>query len=107
MVSAQTEGKDDFIMAETHKPPHPGVLVKEAMEGLGLSINAFAKKLDVAPSTIHRIVTERSAISPEMAVRLSITIGQSARLWMQRQAEYDLWHVRKQFDSSGLHPLAP
>ena len=30
------------------------------------------------------------------AVRLSMTIGPSARLWMQRQAEYDLWHVRQQ-----------
>ena len=83
-------------MAKPYQPPHPGSLVKAEMESLGFSINAFARKLDVSPATIHRLVTEKSAISPEMAVRLSMTIGQSARLWMQRQAEYDLWHVRQQ-----------
>ena len=83
-------------MAELYHPPHPGSLVKAEMEGLGLSINAFARKLDVSPATIHRIVTGKCAISPEMAIRLSMTIGQSARLWMQRQAEYDLWYVRQQ-----------
>ena len=82
-------------MAEKFIPPHPGSLVRAEMEGLGLSINAFARKLDVSPATIHRLVTGKSAISPEMAIRLSMTIGQSARLWMQRQAEYDLWHVRQ------------
>ncbi len=82
-------------MAASYQPPHPGSLVKAEMESLGFSINAFARKLDVSPATIHRLVTEKSAISPEMAIRLSMTIGQSARLWMQRQAEYDLWHVRQ------------
>ncbi len=107
MVSAQTEGKGDFIMAETHKPPHPGVLVKEAMEGLGLSINAFAKKLDVAPSTIQRIVSEQIAISPEMAIRLSATIGGSAQLWLQRQSYYNLKNIEHHVDVSRLPQLRP
>ena len=94
-------------MVESYQPPHPGEIVRAEMEGLGLSINAFARKLDVTPATIHRIVTGKSAISPEMAVRLSMTVGQSPRLWLQRQAEYDLWRVRKQFDGRGLQPLKP
>ena len=94
-------------MINRYIPPHPGELVRSEMEGLGLSINAFARKLNVTPATVHRIVTGKSAISPEMAIRLSMTIGQSPRLWLQRQAEYDLWHVRKQFDGRGLQPLKP
>ena len=31
------------------------------MEGLGLSINAFARELDVTPATVHRVVTEKAA----------------------------------------------
>ena len=92
-------------MAEIFNPPHPGGLVKEAMEDLGLSINAFAKKLKVSPATIQRIVTEKSAISPEMALRLSATIGSSARLWLQLQADYDLWHVRERIEACELHSL--
>ncbi len=51
----------------TAKPPHPGSHVKHAINGLGLSLNAFARKLKVFPATIHRIVTEKVALSPEMA----------------------------------------
>lgn len=92
-------------MTEMFNPPHPGGLVKEAMEDLGLSINAFARKLKVSPATIQRIVAGKSAISPEMALRLSATIGSSARLWLQLQADYDLWHVRDRVDASELRSL--
>lgn len=86
-------------------PPHPGSLVRAVMEELGLSINAFARKLNVAPSTVHRIVTENAAISPEMAVRLSVTLGDSADSWMQHQVDYDLWHARKRVDVSELQVM--
>ncbi len=92
-------------MTEMFNPPHPGGLVKEAMEDLGLSINAFARKLKVSPATIQRIVAGKSAISPEMALRLSATIGSSARLWLQLQADYDLWYVRDRVDASELRSL--
>ena len=95
------------VMQEMQKPPHPGSLVKAVMEELGLSINAFARKLNVAPSTVHRIVTENAAISPEMAVRLSVTLGDSADSWMQHQVDYDLWHARKRVDVSELRVMRP
>lgn len=92
-------------MRKVFIPSHPGILVKEIMDGLGLSINAFARKLLVSPATIHRLVTGKSAISPEMALRLSATIGSSAQLWMQRQAEYDLHLARHTVDVSRLPHL--
>ena len=51
-------------MINRYIPHHPGELVRSEMEGLGLSINAFARKLNVTPATVHRIVTGKSAISP-------------------------------------------
>ncbi len=92
-------------MTETNKPYHPGILVKAIIDDLDLSINAFAKELKVSPATIHRVVTGKSAISPEMALRLAATIGISAKLWMQRQAEYDLFNAQKQVDVSRLPQL--
>ncbi len=89
----------------TVKPPHPGRHVRRAMEDSGLSYNAFAKKLNVAPATIHRIVTEKSAISPEMVIRLSATVGQTAQYWMQFQTDYDLYHASKRVDTSELKLL--
>ena len=75
------------------------------MEGLGLSINAFARELDVSSATAHRLVTEKAAISPAMAVRLSMTVGHSAEHWLGYQVDYDLYLARKQLDVSRLLAL--
>ncbi len=89
----------------TAKPPHPDSHVKQVMDDLGLSINAFARKLDVASATIHRVVTEKSAISPEMAIRLSATVGHTAKYWLQFQTDYDLYYASKRVDTSELKLL--
>ncbi|MDH5694683.1 MAG: HigA family addiction module antitoxin, partial [Gammaproteobacteria bacterium] len=39
-----------------------------------------------------------SNISPEMALRLSITLGRSAESWLAMQDHYDLWHAKKTVD---------
>lgn len=91
---------------EESRPPHPGQYVRKAMEDLGLSINAFARELDVSAATVHRVVTEKSAISPEMAIRLSMTVGHTAHHWLGYQVDYDLYLARKHLDVnriSGLH----
>lgn len=93
-------------MFERHQSPlHPGIFVKEAIDRLGLSISAFARKLEVSPATIQRLVVGKSDLSPEMAVRLSATIGESELVWMSRQAEYDLKIARNRVDVSQLPQL--
>ncbi|CAI0706227.1 Uncharacterized HTH-type transcriptional regulator YddM [Serratia entomophila] len=92
-------------MNRMHNPPHPGELLKETMETLNLSARGLAKALDVAPSTVQRLITCKSDISPEMAIRLSIVIGSSEQVWMGLQDAYDLWHARQNIDVSRLHKL--
>lgn len=89
-------------MAEQYQPPHPGRPVREAMEALGLSINAFARELRVSPATAHRLVTEKAALSPEMAVRLSAVVGHSPNYWLQYQVDYDLWNALERVDVSAF-----
>lgn len=92
-------------MTQMFNPPHPGELIKETMETLNLSARGLAKALDVAPSTVQRLITGKSDISPEMAIRLSIVIGSSERVWMGIQDAYDLWHARQSIDVSKLRKL--
>ncbi|CAI1719917.1 HigA family addiction module antitoxin [Serratia proteamaculans] len=92
-------------MTQMFNPPHPGELIKETMETLNLSARGLAKALDVAPSTVQRLITGKSDISPEMAIRLSIVIGSSERVWMGMQDAYDLWHARQTIDVSKLRKL--
>ncbi|EJI84658.1 MAG: HigA family addiction module antitoxin [Alishewanella agri] len=92
-------------MANMYNPPHPGELIKEAIEALDISARKLALALDVAPSTVQRLISGKSDMSPEMAIRLSAVIGSSEHVWMGMQDAYDLWHAKQKIDVSRLQRL--
>ena len=82
-----------------HNPPHPGEFITNVyLDPNGWSGRELAMKLGVAASTLSRILTGSSAISPEMALRLSKSIGRSPESWLAMQYNYDLWHARQNVD---------
>ena len=89
-----------------HNPPHPGEFIRETyIEPFDISIRSLAKNLGVAASTLARIVSERSAVSPEMALRLSKAIGRSPESWLAMQDNYDLWQARKSANLSQVRKI--
>ena len=79
-----------------HNPPHPGEFIADTyMEPNGLSCRYLASKLDVAASTLSRVLKTQSGVSPEMALRLSKALGRSPESWLAMQDNYDLWHAKK------------
>ena len=76
-------------------PPHPGgVVLRECIEPLGLTITNAAAALGVTRTTLSELVNGKRGISTEMAVRLSKVFGGSAESWLTQQAHYDLAQVR-------------
>ncbi len=76
-------------------PPHPGgVVLRQCVEPLGVSITAAAAALGVTRTTLSELVNGKRGISPEMAVRLEKVFGGSAESWLIQQAQYDLAQVR-------------
>jgi antitoxin HigA-1 len=76
-------------------PPHPGVSVRiNCLEPLGLSIADAAKVLGVTRQALNNLVSGKSGISPEMAVRLSKAFGSSPEVWLGMQIDFDLAQVR-------------
>jgi addiction module HigA family antidote len=79
-----------------HDPPHPGEILRElCLEPLGVTVSAAAKALGISRKTLSAILNGRAAISPEMAIRLSIAFDTSAESWLTQQAQYDLWQAEK------------
>ena len=77
-------------------PPHPGgVVLRQCIEPLGLTITKAATALGVTRTTLSELVHGKRGISPEMAVRLSQVFGGSAESWITQQAHYDLARVRR------------
>ena len=91
------------------KPTHPGgILRRHYLEPLSLTITEVADDLGVSRKTISKIMNERGAITPEMALRLSKAFSTSAELWMNLQTNYDLWVVsQKRGDLDDIKTLVP
>jgi addiction module HigA family antidote len=86
-------------------PPHPGEMIGDALRELGISISAAARQLGVTRQQIHNVVAGRSAISPEMALRLEKGLGSSADTWLKMQLNYDLAQVRARANSINVERL--
>ncbi len=77
-------------------PTHPGAILREdVFPALGISIAAAARELGVSRQTLHRVLHERTGVSPEMAVRLGKYCGNGADIWVRLQAAYDVWQAEQ------------
>ena len=85
------------ISRDPNRPPtHPGELLREmVLPAIGEPVTAVAKKLGVTRQHLHRVLAEKAAISPEMAVRLGKFCGNGPGLWLRMQQAYDLWHAER------------
>ena len=78
-----------------HNPPHPGGIVKrQCLEPLGLTVTRAAKGLGVTRQALSELLNERTGISVEMAIRLSKAFGSTPEAWLGMQMAYDLWQAR-------------
>jgi len=90
-----------------YNPPHPGEFITDIyLEPNGISGRELALKLDVAPSTLSRILKGSSRVTPEMALRLSKAIGRSPESWLAMQDAHDLWLARQHVDLQRVGKLA-
>jgi len=89
-----------------HNPPHPGEFIKEVyLSPFSISSRQVAEKLKVSPSTFNRLIKGENNISPEMALRLSKTLGRSPESWLSMQDAYNLWHAKKNVDLREVEKL--
>ena len=89
-----------------HNPPHPGEFITAIyLEPYGVSGRELAYRLDVAPSTLNRILKGHSRVTPDMALRLSKALGRSPESWLAMQDGYDLWLARQSVDLARVSKL--
>jgi addiction module HigA family antidote len=88
-------------------PPHPGALVQDNLTELGLSVAEAASGLGVTRQQLYNVINGRSAITPEMAVRLERAFGGTAALWLRMQNAFDLARVHAAGVTDNVRRLAP
>ena len=89
-------------------PKHPGgILLRQYLEPLKITISDLAKVLGISRKTVSKIVNERGAITADMALRLSRAFNTTPELWLNLQRNYDLWHAAQESsDWEEIEPIA-
>ena len=76
------------------KPTHPGkIILEDYLKPLSITITEMASTLGVSRKTLSKVINERGAITPDIALRLGRAFDTTPELWMNLQKNYDLWQA--------------
>ncbi len=79
-----------------HSPAHPGDMIREeVLNTLGLDVTKSAALLGVTRPALSRVLNEKAALSPEMALRIEKAFGPKADHLMRIQLAYDMARARQ------------
>ena len=72
------------------RPVHPGEILREELEELGLSANALSKALGVPVNRVTMILNGQRGVTADTALRLARYFGTTPQLWLNLQKTWEL-----------------
>ncbi len=72
------------------RPVHPGEILGEELEELGMSASAMASALGVPTNRITAVLKGQRGITADTALRLSRYLGTTPELWLNLQKTFEL-----------------
>jgi len=92
---------------QMYSPAHPGLVIKEALESIPMSITQFAAYIGVSRVTLSRVLNGRAGVTPEMSIKISQAFGQEPTdLWFRMQNAHDFWHASRA-QHKPVKPITP
>ncbi len=83
-------------------PCHVGGFIKDNILPDDMTVTAAAKLLGVDKSTLSKLLNEKSALTPEMALRIEKVFGVQMDTLLRMQTRFDTWHIRQRSDEFKL-----
>ena len=74
------------------RPVHPGEILREELDELGLSENALSRALGVPVNRVTMILDGQRGVSADTALRLARYFGTTPQLWLNLQ---ETWELRR------------
>ncbi len=97
--STITKWKRQTVSAKNGmRPVHPGEILREEMDALGLSANVLSKALGVPVNRITTILNGQRGVTADTALRLARYFGTTPQLWLNLQKT---WELRRAEAESG------
>ncbi len=95
-------------MRRDFKPVHPGVILKEIIEELGISQARLAHDIGVSPMRVSHIINGSRPITGDIALRLGKYFRQTPQYWMNLQSNFDVQIAQERIGRrlNNIKPLA-
>ena len=81
-------------MART--PIHPGEILADELEEIGLTAKKLADVIEVPPNRLYQVLAGKRNVTADTALRLAQYFGMAADFWMNLQSAYELDLARQQ-----------
>ena len=72
------------------RPVHPGEILRDELDELGLSANALSKALGVPVNRVTMILNGQRGVIADTALRLGRYFGTTPQLWLNLQKTWEL-----------------
>ena len=72
------------------EPIHPGEILADELEEIGISAAELSRQIDVPPNRISQILRGMRDVTADTALRLGQFFGTGPELWMNLQKAYEL-----------------
>lgn len=72
---------------------HPGVVLKDELEEMGVTPAALARQINVPPNRVGQIIAGKRSVTGDTALRLGHWFDVEPQFWLNLQAQYDSFIV--------------
>jgi addiction module HigA family antidote len=69
---------------------HPGEVLKDELDELGVTPTEFARQIDVPPNRVSQIIAGKRAVTGDTALRLGHWFGTEPQFWLNLQSAYEI-----------------
>jgi addiction module HigA family antidote len=93
-------------MSRDFKPVHPGIILKEIIDELGISQARLAHDIDVTPMRISHVIKGTRPVTGELALKLGKYFRQDPQFWLNLQTNYEMRVARAKIGKrlEKIHP---
>ena len=82
---------------------HPGVVLKDELEELGITPTEFARQIDVPPNRVSQIIAGKRGITGDTALRFGHWFGTEPQFWLNLQAQWDIVQAERETGEAIRH----
>ena len=88
-------------------PVHPGEILNQDLEEMGLTPKTFASKLGISVEQMTAILAGERDVDAEFALRLEHYFGSGGRMWMNLQTAYSLKVAERDLGKKIIDEVVP